>query len=115
MNRAIAAVALTGIFVLSSPTCVFAQGGGGKGGPMAPAMAPAMAPSLLVAKCTVKAVNTTAMTFKCGSISYQASTSTTFQLGNAGSSFAGLAVGMAVTVSYQYSGATYLAVSVTSP
>ncbi len=69
----------------------------------------------MVANCSVKSVDTKGMKFMCNSQSYGVSTGTSFNLGAAGTSFAGLKVGLTVTVTYQMSGSAVVAESVSAP
>src|SRR5258705_489423 len=110
MKRAIAVAACTGVMVFSPLSYLFAQAGGGKGGAGATMMAPApMAQAPLMASCTVGSVDSKNLTFVCSGESYGVSTATVFQLGSAGTRFAGLKAGMAVTVTYHSVGSSELA------
>jgi hypothetical protein len=112
MKRAIAA-ALSGIFILSLTTVVFAQVSGGK--PKANSLT--VAPSSLTTSCTVATVDTKSSSFSCtnsaGGQTYQFSSATVFQLGGAGSSSGKLQSGMNVKIQYHTSGATLIADTIT--
>ena len=112
MKRAIA-VALLGIFVLSLPTIVFAQVSGGKPKPNSMTVAP----TSLTATCTVGSVDSKSSSFTCtsstGGKTYQFSSATVFQLGDAGSSGSNLKSGMTVQIQYHTTGVTLVADTVT--
>jgi hypothetical protein len=119
VKRSISAAVIGSILVLALASSASAQLGGGKGSPGRASAAPHLGasppppppPSMT---CVVGTIELSGREFNCGSQSFRVFSTTSFQLGSAGSGFSSLQSGMNVQV--RYHGATDEAVadSVTS-